>query len=64
MDLFPNNETLRVASKFLCTYSSLLGQLQVNKANLLSEKKMYIQACKRRRLNLQSLAVSEFIPPG
>lgn len=39
MDLFPNNETLRAAGKFLCTYSSLLGQLQVNKADLVSEKK-------------------------
>ena len=64
MDLFPDNETLHAAGKFVCTYSSLLGQLQVDKANLVSEKKMYIQSCKEEEAELTGLALSEFIPPG
>lgn len=39
VDLFSNNERLHWARAFLGTYSSLLSQLQVKKANLVSEKR-------------------------
>lgn len=49
MDLFPESKRLHAACTFICTYSSLLGQLQVSKANqYLKRKNVYTHACKEK----------------